>query len=335
MRTTLTLACFTLVLPLALRAQTLEHDTEGLVPMSGSIPTYTGANVPPGPAGENVTWDMSALAPGNLYNFEYLTPTGNPEATVRESWMVFEGGIPSQWGAQEYGLTENGLFLYGAGFSESDPMQVMAFPCSYGTIWSGSFPAWWYLGVDGSRMGDLTGKADGYGTLIMPYGDVENVLRVKLTYHYEFNDLSGNIPVTFDVVDYLYYRPGLRVPVLVRQGENSVLPDLGLNLGGGSRWVDTSIALEVNEGAAAEAVPFTLSPNPASKETFVRFDATATTTLEVADALGRTVVSRRINAQGPSFFNERLDVSGLAAGTYIITLRNTDGNSTARRLMVE
>lgn len=328
MKNIYTVACALLALPFAGTAQTLQQQTEGLAPMPAAL-TFIGNAIDPGPSGENVTWNMASLVASTSASATFTAPTSpsHPDATVEEYWSV-DWMI---WYRFYHQLTDDALLLWGDGqYVGSDPEQTMAFPCSHGTTWTDAFafevPGWVTIA------GTVQGEADGYGTLTMPYGVVENVLRVKLTETYTWTE-GGGAPTEMIGTQYLYYRPGLRVPVLAIRNDMAVANIMDQQ--GGSKWVSGPIAMGLDVPAALEAAQVTLAPNPASADTWVRFDATSATVLELTDATGRTVLARRINATGPTLHNERIDLSGLAPGAYCLTLRDSSGRHVVRKLAVE
>lgn len=294
-----------------------------------TVQTFYGDVPGSGPTGENVTWDMATLQASSVMDLTYTASGTAPflDATVQESY-VEEVFI---WNNSHYQLTNDALLLWGAegnGLTGSDPMKVLEFPCTYGTTWTDdfAFEASGFYTLEGT----ITGEADGYGTLIMPYGPVEDVLRVTLTMNYIYEEI-GIGAVTLSGTDHVYYRPGVRVPILAHRDQQSAISTLDMI---GSRWVGGEVALGETDPGIRDATGMVVCPNPASYETFVRFDATAPTTLEVIDAMGRIIQHERLAATGPAMYNERLDLYGLAKGPYVVRLTDAKGHRREQKLIV-
>lgn len=139
--------------------------------------------VTPGNAGANQTWDFSSLVPLSDTLIQWIVPPSSvpngdlfPDANLvekdSEGRLVFVNKTDSE--------------SYGVGFDDmtdtypplvySDPMLFMKRPITYGTTFTDTFV---FQGSPGT--GIITVEADGYGTLILPNGIYNNVLRVKFT----------------------------------------------------------------------------------------------------------------------------------------------------------
>lgn len=143
--------------------------------------------VDPGAAGANVTWDFSTLAPFSTFTSPWVAPSAGllaiyPAATVTFSnqslfqpYQAASDAFRSLGYSQGITLTSEVL---------SDPADELRFPFTYGDTYTDTFSGWDYFNDqqgerDSTAMsGTLTVTADGYGTLILPWGTVQNVLRV-------------------------------------------------------------------------------------------------------------------------------------------------------------
>lgn len=145
----------------------------------------------PGDAGENVTWDFSNLAEIEEQVFEYVDPASTlwdyqfPESNL---CGVGQDGYHSY-----YRVTDDFLIIEGyAQFSDDSPLdtfklvyddveELIPFPLEYGDTHFDTFEGTTQaLGFAVTFDGEIDFEADGYGTLILPNGTFENVIR----YHF-------------------------------------------------------------------------------------------------------------------------------------------------------
>jgi len=142
--------------------------------------------VVPGQGGANVTWNFSNITvkPDQHQN-NWVDPKSTPhaasfaEATHCEqsdtvySYFVLEKGRWTRLGEESQAF-QSGRW--------ADPLDVAKVPWSYNESYSDvarhSFTT---NGVPVKRGGTISGKYDGYGTLILPKGTFSNVLRISYT----------------------------------------------------------------------------------------------------------------------------------------------------------
>lgn len=158
-----------------------------------------------------VQWDYSgATAEGDPITLLFEAPGSSshamdlPTATIRNEDDLLRGDATGLY-ALGY-ANDNASLVY------SDPRRVFAYPCSYLTTWTDDFSG---VSASGSsETGTTTGTADGTGTLILPYGPVDNVLRVHVqaTITAEYPD--GTPPTTDGTDIYYYFRPGVHWAIL-------------------------------------------------------------------------------------------------------------------------
>jgi len=85
------------------------------------------------------------------------------------------------------GCTEYGYYKYGGKAGEtilafSDPELYFPFPMEKGKQWSDDFQSLFKIGaIEFKRNGQIIGQAISTGTLIMPYGVMTGVIKVKIT----------------------------------------------------------------------------------------------------------------------------------------------------------
>ena len=184
-----------------LSAQTLTNDN--VSPLDGSAFTQAGATyIAPGASGANVTWDFSALDQLSVVSFDYMSPASTPQGSSfpgANIASVTEGNT-SYFNTSAAGYDLHGIYADGSDalIVYQDPERVLSYPCSYGTTWTDALLSNFELsGYQFERSGTVSGNADGYGTLIMPYGTVTNVLRVVTVEDYsDVTDLYTTVAMS-------------------------------------------------------------------------------------------------------------------------------------------
>ncbi|HEX2618439.1 MAG TPA: T9SS type A sorting domain-containing protein [Flavobacteriales bacterium] len=313
MRLPLLLSC-TLIGAAASTAQTLTSPTNNMVPGDVFI-VQNGTGPAPGHTG-SANWNYSSLTVvGEPYTENCETPSSSvyaayfPTATVRvgDSFMRCDA---------------TGLYFLGWGALHplilDDPWHQFAFPCSYNTTWTDTFS-----GTDGmgyTTSGTTTGLADATGALVMPYGTIPNVLRLRVATTNTIND-NGNISTDENVL-YFYMKPGVHYPVVIANEDHTYVD-----------WLDQA-SVGVDE-LLAHSIGVDVFPNPAADAADVVYSATGERLqLTVVDIAGAVVMERTLTAS-VGIQREHLDVSSLAKGLYTIRITNANGGQGMRRLVVQ
>ncbi|MFK7770617.1 MAG: T9SS type A sorting domain-containing protein [Saprospiraceae bacterium] len=142
--------------------------------------------------GENQTWDFSNLQPDATnpeYYFKFFDPQDAPHFDRYPQADIAAINADSQWVYYNY-ENNNLMELIGAVFD--DPNFGIAygdysnfeteekFPIQYENGWTDAFDGTNVFGAFSTAFsGTVEGEVDGYGTLILPSGTFENVLRIK------------------------------------------------------------------------------------------------------------------------------------------------------------
>ncbi|MCF8379065.1 MAG: T9SS type A sorting domain-containing protein [Bacteroidales bacterium] len=158
--------------------------------------------VNPGTSGTNQTWDMSGLTETEEQSFTYILPSAGiepdsfPNATLcGVSWQDDYSNYsvsPSSLSVEGYAVTispdDTSLIVY------DDPEQIIQLPFTYNDTFLDNFSGVSYIPGFGAFPFDgyLDFEADGYGTLILPTGTYNNVVR----YHFyrEQTNYVGGFP---------------------------------------------------------------------------------------------------------------------------------------------
>lgn len=153
----------------------------------------TAPLTPIGTMGANVTWDASGLikdAGIPLVSYSVLTPVGTMYAAdyPAANWYFTDPALVALVGHTYYNLSSDSFVLWGAHVTGSpyeiydNPEMELTFPFSYNQTINNSYSKTNYNaggGISSIQNGDVTLTYDGYGTLILPNGTYNNVVRIK------------------------------------------------------------------------------------------------------------------------------------------------------------
>jgi hypothetical protein len=312
-------------------------DAANSAPQPGQSYTINqGLYQPPPVGGAAQVWDFSTLATQGSALVELVAPAGTASAASFPTSDVVETSVAS---AQLRYFENSPLGLILLGYSApsqgfllpfSPPIMARPYPCTFDNEWSGTYGgSTTFQGFNVLVSGSYEGEADGYGTVVMPWGTVENVLRTRLllteTQLFIGAGQSVNQQETWD-----FHAPGSSYP-LIRFSERRTQNQ------GGEFDVDTQSLLWMGNSTTAvhgheEAGMLSIFPNPATEA------VTISTTeriedLRVMDATGRQV--KALRPMGTTSAVYTLDLNGLAAGAYTVQVQLVNGQLAVSKLVVE
>jgi Secretion system C-terminal sorting domain len=290
------------------------------VPGVGQVFVVNTANdfVGLGPVGTDVTfdhWNMLAPTTGTQ-NIEYLGTSATSTSTLipSASLLSTDGGSDTLF----WDVTAQGLEMVGSRtalegvLDFNDPSLELKLPCSYGTTWSDATgDTYTVSGIPVTRVGTVTGNADSWGSLTMPWEVVfPEVLRVHLR-----RNISDNSAVLSTVRIsniYSYYAETLEHPIVKITIDSTQVSGGAWTVTKRQLTIGNPVGVGVNEVDANEMV-FTAYPNPVVGAMTIDFTepvATATR-LQVLDLSGRVVLTDAVRGQ-----SGQLDTSALPGGIY-------------------
>lgn len=150
--------------------------------------------------GENISWDYSSILATDSLLSTSLAPYDTDVFNTPESHLAIIIDPDKHVNDPDYtfySLMDDSMLLvkgqefHDMLFTYSDPQLEMIYPFSYGDNFFDTYNRYFYAGDFFSlhEVGALTAVADGYGSLHLPYGIIEDVLRVKYTYNYEYYEI--------------------------------------------------------------------------------------------------------------------------------------------------
>lgn len=199
-------------------------------PQPGTTMTITRVNtgaITQGASGAGITWNFASLSSFNVKTGTFVLPNATPHAAAfpgATTAVVYTPGIEYGSFTANYefftinntGLTKNG-FVNNAStpiaVNYSDPKTLMPYPFTYGNSHIDNFTANYSSGPNSvTEAGNFTVTADGYGSLVLPYGAINNVLRVRIVENFT-QTIAGFPPFEYVVETYAWFHPRLAYPI--------------------------------------------------------------------------------------------------------------------------
>lgn len=300
--------------------------------------TINGGTFQAPPAGgANQVWDFSSQTSLGMVTVQFVDPATTPSgANFTSEFAETAAGSPE---TRYYDVDPSGQYLDGYANSNGffisydgsgSAMLQRPHPCTYQDTWNDIYGgSTFFQGFQLFIDGDITGEADGFGTLEMPWGTVTDVLRIHLL----ITQTQAIVGAQSDFLEeyYEYYTPGVAYP-LVRTYDKKEM------LGGGAfvqmdqtlLWM-SPVGVGTPESAVASTI--TLFPNPAHDVVCLNTGSAQVSRVELLDASGRVVRSEAL-VLGSSTA-QRFSLSGIASGVYTVRMSEVDGHQQSQRLVVE
>lgn len=257
------------------------------LPAAGTV--YAYHDVPylkPLPPQANMRWDYTALPSGAMMPYQWSTTLLSPGsgAFPTESLVLRIPGEPAQY----YLQSDSSLMLLGSyGDTEllrfDPPLRPVSYPSSIGMDWQDSG----VVALSGSgRIALLqvrhTVKADAWGSLAMPYGVIQQVIRLRselVLIDPKFSDQ----PVSTEV-RYTWYCDQTPMPLLTVVERSGWNPPDGI-----MRWLDGS--WREGEQSLFRPIRLRVFPDPCVDHATIDLPATGPdqTVLQLINSMGKIV----------------------------------------------
>ncbi len=290
-----------------------------------------GNYVAPGNGGAVQTWDLSGLNSDSTDVLQMVAPSSTTNGSQFPNATVAELSSPV---TTYYQVNASGILFAGSDDGTSlivnAPMpKYVAFPCTMGSTWSTPHAAEFeYEGDPVFRSGTVSGEADGYGTLTMPWGTVSNVLRIHMLNVMRDSLDLFTMDYTYD--SYLYYVAGQSYPI-------AELVNATIDLGFGtpqvvqfSRWTgELTTGIDAPSFANGDLNAY---PNPTSDvvNIVVTADMGANPSVTILDAAGRVAHQERLMVVGGT--TSPLDMDHLVPGIYTLVIMDAGGRRSMARV---
>jgi hypothetical protein len=291
---------------------------------------HSGDYIYPGFTWSGGDMDFTAFTQTGSTNRQFVAPSSTTYGSYFPSATVAEVAGPGAWGyyrTTATGFEQLGLRTAASSLICASGTNVVPYPISYEDQ---VYEDYGCTGLSGAvpftRTGSNTVQADGYGDLITPYGTFANVLRISIFNNY--NDVGANIDEEANVSSYLWYKPGITVPVMG-------IYDIFTTSGGILQytWMLDASGIGIEEGLRND-IGMELYPNPASNTVSIVFGARGRVALDLVDDAGRTVRTQDAGNHVPGIYKNDLDLDGVAPGLYTVRATDDHGGCGTKRLVV-
>ncbi|MCB9182975.1 MAG: T9SS type A sorting domain-containing protein [Flavobacteriales bacterium] len=266
------------------------------------------------------TWDFSGLSEVSEEQFSFVDPAGTPWANdfpmSNLCGIGWDGSHSYYISGSDLLATEgNALTIPGPEpldtaklLLATDPENILALPYTFGDFnsdtFSGTFLA---AGFQGTVQGSIDLVVDGYGTLILPNGSYDDVVRYRFERVQE-NTVLGTT-TTLTKTQWGWVSPAHRFWLLLMETDFNGFNEFDVVWYNKAPIAAGSTAIHESQGA-----PFRAIPNPAMTGTpliLTNAPSDAIVRLELVDASGRTV--RSFNPGLRTLYTD-----GLEPGMYVL-----------------
>jgi len=271
------------------------------------LETFLAEDVPnlsAGNAGANQSWDFSSIQSVSLGITENVPLAGTPHSslfTLANNSSHFSGSLGEIWSYfrvspvkyEEIGIVYTGVAVVNL---SSDPRTLVEFPYTFNKIINDTYKA------SNTPTVAFTTTYDAYGTLRLPFGTFNNVIRQKR--------------VENSVTEYTWFNASPFYPlctVNVSNGDSSITMNRRLS----------DLAIE-----DINAKTFSIAPNPTSGMLHINYGTHAkAAAIDIYDTSGKLVFNQKGNQ------TENLDVANLNPGLYFLKVTGANGQSSIHKFV--
>jgi len=300
------------------------------LPVTGTVFGYH--DVPylkPGTTGEGMRWDFTGLPAGTIVPYTWASTEIAPgagafpkDALVRE----VPGEPVSFFESTDTALLWTGTYSDTALLRFDPPLRELVLPCRMSDQWSDSG----IVALTGSGRIAIynvihTVKADAWGTLSMPYGVVNDVIRVRSDL-----DLVDRRYPKFPKrreVRYSWYSDRTPMPLLVITERTGWAPPDKI-----TRWLDGS--WRNDPISLFQPIRLLAFPDPCDEIATVDLPAArpGRTLLQLVDGSGNTTKQWQVEFTSPETRRMTLEMIDVPSGSYTLTWTGTNGTLGSTRL---
>ena len=281
-----------------------------------------------GPSVMGSKWDYSNLPPGVLVPYNWSNRSLAPRAgAFPDDALVLEvpGDPIAFYQAGDTAFYWLGTYSDNALVRFDPPLVLLDLPCSINSQWADTVVA----AVTGAgrieiRKTILKANVDGWGSLIMPYGVVDDVIRIR--YDLKLTDADDYNVVHRSEVRHVWYTDLTSMPLLVISDRKGWSPERTL------RWLDGS--WQEGPNRLFEPIQLRAFPDPCDEIATVDLPATKAdrTVLQLIDGQGNVAKQWLAEFTSPQTRRMTLQMNDVPSGTYTLTWMGTDGVIGSTRL---
>lgn len=280
------------------------------------------------PLHESTIWGGNVAAPASLNDFDYYDG-----ANVA---MVMGNGVVRYWKNDN-----NGLVAFGQGGNHDllaleDASTLLEYPFTMGSACSDEASGTLYgTCYDFAWISSSETEGVGYGTLILPSGTYENVLKVRrVSFSNKINEQLGIVREN-SIVEHFWFQAGTAGPLFyLRNWSNNGCP--GSNQGNEAMYAIPNDFTTSVASNAAEQVAIGVFPNPArnAAQLNVRTNGELVAEIWISDLIGQRLanISEAHKLEGTQLYE--LNLAALQSGIYLVNVKTERAHYT-QRLVVQ
>jgi len=297
---------------------------------------YTGLT--PGGSGAAVTWDYGTLTNADFMQVLVVDPQMTPySASFPTADLAFStGGVAYSYNESDM----SGLYTLGFG-ADTGGVQILnvysnmetmiTYPFTYNSSFSDEFKGGFTAsGIEIRQSGNVTVTGDAYGTIILPTGTFNNVLRVK-SERTQIDSMFLGIKflqrTASSSVLYNWYTGTSTTPLFSLTTDEAGTPNSAY-YGEGTTGIDD------NESQISYMMVY---PNPATDNLTISYsiDRDAEISISILNQLGQKVKREIKQYQQAGSITENIDISEIPAGIYYVQVSNGDKSLLTQKLLIK
>jgi len=289
--------------------------------------THTTTYMNPGASGAGITWNFASLTASNNYNYSYSNPSSTPFSSNfpgATTCIITSGTSYSYQKGSATELNDMGWASSTSGYfcNYSNPKLQMSFPFNYNATVNDTYYGSYNAGASQIvNQGTIQLKYDGYGTLILPTGTINNAVRFKIVDAATNSSTTSGSTFTYTQTQttYLWFKQGEHCPVLYFS--ETVTVSNGSTTTSNYAYYHTPSAIGIDENV--DGNNFKLYPNPANDKITLSF-AASISKVEIIDVLGKKVGEQKVA------LNENkisLNIEKLSPGIYYLNVKDENDSS--------
>lgn len=294
----------------------------------------------PEPSGANVSWDFSQLSNTNSAAIEAISPSEAPEGTLFPTANI---ALKMNDTTYTYGLIDNtGFYYLGAQLTYagipitmiySDSRKFLQYPFTYLDVYTDFYEGESNVLVTKIKAGgESIVVADAYGTLQLPTGTYNDVLRIA-TLDIEIDSIFVQdifvSAATSTRTQFHWYAASSKAPLLSME----IMEAMGTT--------DTVVFYsttgagvgELSGGAISELNIF---PNPADDHVVIKYSTSQNiaSTISIVNQIGQIVLVREIPESKQGSFSENFNISTLPSGIYFANVKCSCGKQLTDKFVI-
>ncbi|MCI5056551.1 MAG: T9SS type A sorting domain-containing protein [Flavobacteriales bacterium] len=288
---------------------------------------------PAGNGGSGVSWDFSFINVISPYTLQTLAASNTPypSSFPNASYASYDPIAVTYdfYRVDNLHKTLDGeVDPSGTVVTYTDPKEMLVFPFSFGDsiiddfagtyLWSGTNYVMY-------RTGRITTEADAYGAVDLPYGTVNDLLRVRYYEEYQDSNSLDGLITNYVRTTYKWFKKNNRTPVL--EISNSTIN--GVTLDPYTLYMDQTglVGMEQDLNVGDEFM-FNLFPNPSSESTFLHRSGYSPITIELFDMHG-ALLQKTFSTENQT----EIATGQLAKGVYSVRISDPMRSSTQRLIV--